>query len=158
MHVDSKTDRLAPSQHVKSGHSRPARKTPWEKCFAGGPIVAQNLVLAESKLALYDTCSSGIHVVKEPRACACHLPKGNTKIRWYVYCCAGWSDSKCRIVGCGHIQIVGNYVPLFTLNIHPHYRYIFYLKKRCNLFSAINRHYNVGFWLSNYNAPCCLCR
>ena len=51
IHVDSKTDRLAPSKHVKSGHSRPARKTPHEKRFAGGPIVACDLVLAVCKLA-----------------------------------------------------------------------------------------------------------
>ena len=81
MHVDSKTDRLAPSKHAKSGHSRPARKTPSEKRFAGGPIVARDLVLAVCNLALYDTCSSDIHVVKETRACVCHLPKGNSKIR-----------------------------------------------------------------------------
>ena len=80
MYVDSKTDQLAHSKHVKSGRSRPARKTPSEKRFAGGPIVAQDLVLAVCKLALYDTCSSAIHVVKETRACACHLPKGNSKI------------------------------------------------------------------------------
>ena len=45
--------------------------------------MARDLVLAVSpgKLALYDTCSSDIHVVKETRACACHLPKGNDKIR-----------------------------------------------------------------------------
>ena len=49
--VDSKTDRLAPSKHVKSGYSRPARKTPPEKRFAGGPIVARDLVLAVCKLA-----------------------------------------------------------------------------------------------------------
>ena len=79
MHVDSKTDRLAPIKHVKSGHSRPARKTPSEKHFAGGPIVARDLVLAVAKLVLYDTCSSDI--VKETRACACHLPKGNSRIR-----------------------------------------------------------------------------
>ena len=76
-----KTDRLAPSKHEKSGHSRPARRTPSKKRFAGGPIVARDLVLAVCKLALYDTCSSDIHVVKETRACACHLPKGNSKIR-----------------------------------------------------------------------------
>ena len=81
MHVDSKTNRLDPSKHVKSGHSRPARKKTSEKRFAGGPIVAQNLVLAVCKLALYDTCSSDTHEVKETRACACHLPKGNSKIR-----------------------------------------------------------------------------
>ena len=81
MHVDSKTDRLAPSKHVKLGHSRPARKTPSEKRFAGGPIVTRNLLLAVCKLALYDTCSSDIHVVKETTAGACHLPKGNSKIR-----------------------------------------------------------------------------
>ena len=40
--------------------------------------MAQDLVLAVCKLALYDTCSSDIHVVKETRACACHLPKGNS--------------------------------------------------------------------------------
>ena len=79
MHVDSKTDRLAPCKHVKSGHYRPSRKTPSEKRFADGPIVAGDLVLAVCKLALYDTCSSDI--VKETRACACHLPKGNSKIR-----------------------------------------------------------------------------
>ena len=47
--------------------------------------MARDLVLAvyisPGKLALYDTCSSDIHVVKETRACACHLPKGNSKIR-----------------------------------------------------------------------------
>ena len=64
MHVDSKTDRLAPSKHVKSGHSRPARKTPSKKRFACGPIEARDLVLAVCKLALYDTCSSDIHVKK----------------------------------------------------------------------------------------------
>ena len=58
LHVDSKTDRLAPSKHVKSGHYWPARKTPSEKRFAGGPIVARDLVLAVCKLALYDTRSS----------------------------------------------------------------------------------------------------
>ena len=51
IHVDSKTDRLAPSKHVKSGYSRPARKTPPEKRFVGGPIVARDLVLAVCKLA-----------------------------------------------------------------------------------------------------------
>ena len=81
MHVDSKTDQLAPSKHIKSGHSRPDRKTPSKKRFAGGPIVARDFVLAVCKLALYDTCSSGIHVVKETKACACHLPKGYSKIR-----------------------------------------------------------------------------
>ena len=50
-HVDSKTDQLAPSKHVKSGYSWPARKTPPEKRFAGGPIVARDLVLAVCKLA-----------------------------------------------------------------------------------------------------------
>ena len=81
MHVDSKTNRLAPSKHVKSGHSWPARKTPSEKRFAAGPIVARDLVLTVCKLALYDTCSSDIHVVKETRICACHLLEGNSKIR-----------------------------------------------------------------------------
>ena len=42
--------------------------------------MAQDLVLAVCKLALYDTCSSGILVVKEIRACACRPPKGNSKI------------------------------------------------------------------------------
>ena len=54
----------------------------------------------------------------------------------------------CRIGGRQHIQIVGNYVPLFTLNIHPHYNLflkIHLFLKRCILLSAINRHYNVGF-------------
>ena len=37
-------------------------------------------MLAVCKLALYEACSSDIHVVKETRACACHLPKGNSKI------------------------------------------------------------------------------
>ena len=81
MHEDSKTDRLAPSKHVKSGHSWPARKTPSKKRFAGGPIVVRDLVLVSYKLALYDTCLSDIHVVKETRACTCHLPKGNSKAR-----------------------------------------------------------------------------
>ena len=92
-----KTDRLVPSKHVKLDHPRPGRKTPSEKRFAGGPIVAWDLVLAVCKLALNDTCSSDI--VKETSACACHLPKGNSKICWYMYSCAGWSESKCRIVG-----------------------------------------------------------
>ena len=63
-------------------------------------------------------------------------------------------------MGCGHIQIVEKYVPLFTLNIHPHDNLFFkihhffkkmylkkmYLKKkRCILLSAINRRYNVSF-------------
>ena len=43
--------------------------------------MARDLVLTVCKLALYDTCSSDIHVVKETRVCACHLPKGNSKIR-----------------------------------------------------------------------------
>ena len=37
--------------------------------------MARDMVLAVCKLALYDTCSSDIHVVKETRACACHLPR-----------------------------------------------------------------------------------
>ena len=37
--------------------------------------MARDLVLAVCKLALYDTCSSDIHVVKVSRACACHLPE-----------------------------------------------------------------------------------
>ena len=65
MYVDSENDRLAPSKHVKLGNSRSARKTPSEKRFAGWPIVARDLVLAVFKLALNDTCSSDIHVVKE---------------------------------------------------------------------------------------------
>ena len=81
MHVDSKTDRLAPIKHVKLGHSLPTRKTPSEKRFAGGAIVARDFVLAVCKLALFDACSSDIHVVKETRACACHLLKGNSKTR-----------------------------------------------------------------------------
>ena len=81
MHVDSKTDRLAPSKQVKWDHSRPARKTPSKKRLAGESIVARDLMLAVCKLALYDTCSSDIHVVKETRACACNHPKGNSKIR-----------------------------------------------------------------------------
>ena len=39
-------------------------------------------MLAVCKSALYDTCSSDI--VKETRACAFHLPKGNSK---YAYTC-----------------------------------------------------------------------
>ena len=38
IHVDSKTDRLAPSKHVKLGHSWPARKTPSEKPSLAGPL------------------------------------------------------------------------------------------------------------------------
>ena len=49
-----KINRLAPSKHVKSGHSQTDKKTPSEKRFAGGPIVARDLVLAVCKLALYD--------------------------------------------------------------------------------------------------------
>ena len=43
--------------------------------------MARDLVLAVCRLALYDTCLSGIHVVKEIRACARHLPKEISKIR-----------------------------------------------------------------------------
>ena len=35
-----------PSKHVKSGHHRPASKTPSELRFAGGPIVARDWILA----------------------------------------------------------------------------------------------------------------
>ena len=35
-----------PSKHVKSGHYRPASKTPSEQRFAGGPIVARDWILA----------------------------------------------------------------------------------------------------------------
>ena len=35
-----------PSKHVKSGHYRPASKTPSERRFAGGPIVARDWILA----------------------------------------------------------------------------------------------------------------
>ena len=35
-----------PSKHVKSGHYRPASKTPFERHFAGGPIVARDWILA----------------------------------------------------------------------------------------------------------------
>ena len=36
-----------PSKHViKSGHYRPASKTPSERRFAGGPIVARDCILA----------------------------------------------------------------------------------------------------------------
>ena len=35
-----------PSKHVKSGHYRPASKTQSERRFAGGPIVAQDWILA----------------------------------------------------------------------------------------------------------------
>ena len=34
-----------PSKHVKSGHNRPASKTPSERRFAGGPIVAHDWIL-----------------------------------------------------------------------------------------------------------------
>ena len=34
------------SKHVKSGHYRPASKTPSERRFAGGPIVARDWILA----------------------------------------------------------------------------------------------------------------
>ena len=57
----------SPSKHVKSGHSRSARKTPSEK--RSGPRFGAGCC----KLALYATCSSDIHVVKA-RACAFHLP------------------------------------------------------------------------------------
>ena len=89
------------------------------RAHSGPRFGAACLQVSPGKLALYDTCSSDMHVVKETRACACHLPKGNSKIRWYMYSCGGWSESKCRIVGCGHIQIVGNYVPLFTVKYPP---------------------------------------
>ena len=35
-----------PSKHVKSGHYRPTSKTPSERHFAGGPIVARDWILA----------------------------------------------------------------------------------------------------------------
>ena len=35
-----------PSKHVKSGHYRPASKTPSERRFAGEPIVARDWILA----------------------------------------------------------------------------------------------------------------
>ena len=35
-----------PTKHVKSGHYRPASKTPSERRFAGGPIVTQDWKLA----------------------------------------------------------------------------------------------------------------
>ena len=35
-----------PSKHVKSDHYRPASKTPSERRFAGGPIVARDWILA----------------------------------------------------------------------------------------------------------------
>ena len=35
-----------PSKHVKSVHYRPASKTPSERGFAGGPIVARDWILA----------------------------------------------------------------------------------------------------------------
>ena len=35
-----------PSKHEKSGHYRPASKTPSERRFAGGPIVARDWILA----------------------------------------------------------------------------------------------------------------
>ena len=34
------------SKHVKSGHYQPASKTPSERRFAGGPIVARDWILA----------------------------------------------------------------------------------------------------------------
>ena len=34
------------SKHVKSSHFRPASKTPYERRFAGGPIVARDWILA----------------------------------------------------------------------------------------------------------------
>ena len=36
-----------PSKLIKSGHYRPTSKTPSERCFAGGPIVARDWILAE---------------------------------------------------------------------------------------------------------------
>ena len=35
-----------PSKHVKSGHYRPASKTPSERRFVGGPIVTRDWILA----------------------------------------------------------------------------------------------------------------
>ena len=116
------TCRIRPlSAHQKNT----TRKAFCWRAHSGPRFGAGCLQVSPEKLALNDTCSSDIHVVKETRACACHLPKGNSKIRWYMYSCGGWSESKCRIVGCGHIQIVGNYVPLFTWNINPHYNLFF---------------------------------
>ena len=35
-----------PSKYVKSGHYRPASEKPSERRFAGGPIVARDMILA----------------------------------------------------------------------------------------------------------------
>ena len=72
MHVDSKTDRLAPSKHVKIKPLSARQKNTIRKAFRWR---------AHSVQRFGDTCSSDIHVVKETRACACHFPKGNSKIR-----------------------------------------------------------------------------
>ena len=82
MHVDSETDQLAPSKHVKS------QKNTIRKAFCWRAHSGPRFGAGCCKLALYDTCSSDIHVVKETRACACHLPKVNSKIRLYMYSCA----------------------------------------------------------------------
>ena len=64
MHVDSKTAR-------KIGPLSARQKNTIRKVFRWR---------AHSGPRFGDTCSSDIHVVKETRACACHLPKGNSKI------------------------------------------------------------------------------
>ena len=68
-------------------------------------------MLAVCKLALYDTCTSDIHVVKKLELVLVIFLKEIAK--YADTCTAAEVDlSKCKIVGCGHIQIVGNYVPL----------------------------------------------
>ena len=74
MHVDSKTDRLAPSKHVKSRQKNTIRKAFCWRAHSGPRFGAGCLQVSPGKLALYDTCSSDIHVVKDTRACACRLP------------------------------------------------------------------------------------
>ena len=50
-----------PSKHPKAGHHRTASETPFEWCFAGGPIVAGHCVLA-GVLYLQISYTSSIHI------------------------------------------------------------------------------------------------
>ena len=71
-------------------------------------------------LALYDIRSS--HLVKETSACVCHLHKGNSKYAdTFTTAQADLRPSESKW-GFRGILIVGNYMPLFTFNIHLHYK------------------------------------
>ena len=41
---------IVPIKHIRAGHYRPASETPFNVCFAGGPIVPRNCMLAGDRL------------------------------------------------------------------------------------------------------------